>query len=499
MTKKKDKPPVPTGKTIEIPPVTFPDALDAEQALLGALIMNNSNSKALPRAFSSEQFDEELHKVIYQAVIDMADEGKRADPVTLRHNIPAELAARPIGDMNVSQYLAALVGSAVSSVNIPDYAEAILTTYTRRGMGALGMDLLDLMMKTGNRAEVVGAMLECIERLEVMVDTLADQQERNPGRAYIDSYISKTKVAGIQIAFDEIAKVLNQTHFEPGNLYGILAGSGEGKTCLIMQMIRFSLTKGHPVMMLSYDQSREQCARQMVAQTHGISLDKQAGKVPMTDEEAQKCLNFATWLAEQPFEVVECSDQGAKQLAIEMKNFAKRYANNPLPPLFVVDHIRRIKPVDARVDAGAISTAITGVMKASMRKTNGVCIMVNQRNSSGAIRDNPKPTALDLWGGEAARQDYDAILYLYRPEIYRDQKLKIAVPKDYAKIQAVFGGKEITNMGEIGLIKNRFGDPRRTGKLEFEPEYTRYRSVAADSAPSAMSDEEIADLVGYRR
>ena len=109
-------------------------------------------------------------------------------------------------------------------------------------------------------------------------------------------------------------------------------------------------------------------------------------------------------------------------------------------------------------------------------ETSSAVLILNQRNSFGTRRDNPRPIAADLYGGEGARADYDAVLYLYRAEKYKAEREKIAATdSDWKKINKVFTG-DVEGVAEIGSIKVRFGDPTITETLRFEGRYTRYVS-----------------------
>lgn len=115
-------------------------------------------------------------------------------------------------------------------------------------------------------------------------------------------------------------------------------------------------------------------------------------------------------------------------------------------------------------------------LKSLAYETQSAVLILYQRNGLGSRRDNPRPIAADLYGGEGARADYDAVLTLYRPEKYKKEREKVAATKqDWAVINTVFGS-EVEGIAELASIKVRFGDPTICEFVNFEAEYTRYVS-----------------------
>jgi replicative DNA helicase len=172
---------------------------------------------------------------------------------------------------------------------------------------------------------------------------------------------------------------------------------------------------------------------------------------------------------------VKCTDQSAGQLVSYAKTFVKRRGNGKVP-LIVTDHIGSIKPEDRRADEGTKAKEINKILKAGAELVDGAWLVLNQRNSFGMRRDNPRPISSDLFGGDPAKQAYDAILYLYRPEKFKAERVATAATDaDWKKINKVFSG-ELEGVADIGAIKVRFGSPNITERLRFEDRFTRYRS-----------------------
>ena len=133
---------------------------------------------------------------------------------------------------------------------------------------------------------------------------------------------------------------------------------------------------------------------------------------------------------------------------------------------------------------------VQAMFKAAAESTRSAWLVLNQRNSKGLERDNPRPIAADLYGGEAARYDYDAIFYLYRfMKFYLERKAIASKDADFATIKKVFPSavrEDGADIAELGALKVRFGSPNITRTLRFEDRFTRYVSERVEPEQQDM-------------
>jgi replicative DNA helicase len=250
-----------------------------------------------------------------------------------------------------------------------------------------------------------------------------------------------------------------------------------------MQLIYHAIRAGHPVLFLSYDQSPAQCVRQMIAQVYEISVTQQREPMRlMSQKEQDRCVTFANWINQQPFEIIRCRREGIDRLVAYARRFIKQKANGRTP-FIVIDHIGKVKPKNDKLSADRISGDITVELKALADEGAASVLILNQRNGESGKRQNPRPIAKDLYGGENARTDYDAVMTLYRPEKYKKEMEKVAAtPQDWKIINSVFGS-DIEGIAEIAAIKVRFGDPSLVERVKFEADFTRYVSMVPERPP----------------
>ena len=463
-----------------------PANVEAEQIILGSLLVNNSVFDIATRLLEVDHFHEPMHRVIFEQAGKMLAAGKPVTPITIKSYLPAEVKGlRLEGEpATVMQYLARLASEAMPASAAYGNVVAVFDAWLARQALSVAETAVDTLLTLDPGQSAIDQLVPIEERItELRALQMRSEKRKGAGVSYLDQLTAayqRGDVRGVPICLDEIAQVLSEPCLEAGNLYGLLSSSGEGKTALTVQIISHALRQGHPVLFMSFDQSSEQIVRQMIAQEHSIEARRQRNPQLLSEKEWATCVEFAGWIDKQPFEIIKCTNHGAAQLVGFARTFVKRNANGK-DPLIVVDHIQSVAVEDKRADPGTQAKQKNQLFKAGAETTGSAWLVLNQRNSRAMERENPRPIAADLYGGEAARYDYDAIFYLYRYLKFYKERLSIASkPSDHAAIARVFpsdvreGGQDIA---QLGGLKIRFGSPDITADLRFEARLTRYHSM----------------------
>ncbi len=455
------------------------DIFHAEEGVLAGILSKNVYLGSC--GLEPQDFAEGLHQKIFAAIQQLCAGHQIADASTLKPFMPKAidgLSIRP------SEYVDRLQKAGFYTLQQEFEAKVqIIKGASMSRQLAREAEFIGNLAQEGHTLLTLGDEIEGLEqRLKDLQSRFAETKSiKSPGSSYLSAFQASSKrdgVVGVPIALPEIAKVLSEPVFEAGNLYGLLSSSGEGKSSLTMQLIHHAVRAGHPVLFLSYDQSAAQCVRQMIAQVHGIDIRQQRDPARMmTQREQDTCIQFATWIDRQPLEIIRCQREGVTQLIAYARRFIKKMRNGRTP-FIVIDHIGKVKPRDPKLSPDRISGEVTVELKALADEVGASVLILNQRNGEGGRRQNPRPIAKDLYGGEGARADYDAVMTLYRPEKYRKEMEKVAAtPNDWKIINSVFGS-DIEGIAEIASIKVRFGDPNIVERVKFEARFTRYISNA---------------------
>jgi replicative DNA helicase len=263
----------------------LPSALEAEQAILGAALINQSAMDMVPATLGEHHFDEHLHGSIFREMKRLRADGKSINPVSIKMAVTD--APANIGGLTFSQYLASLAANAVSLVNVPDFAAAILDAHQRR-------ELIGLSQKL--HAIAFQHELEIPDDIKAIEDRLAEvRSERIGGGSSgpsfadaIDESLDKTDDAahgrepsGIDPGIPEIHALTGP--WEKGQLIIIGGGVKQGKSALAMQTM-FTIAEKHAVGCNSGEMSRQQLIMREKARRSGIpARSQQQGKVSAQD------------------------------------------------------------------------------------------------------------------------------------------------------------------------------------------------------------------------
>lgn len=468
-----------------------PNNIEAEQALLGAILVNNDAFHRVADFLKAAHFYEPLHRKIYEVAAERIRSGSGVNPVLIKTFLPA---GELVGDMTVAQYLARLASEAVTVINAVDYGRAIYDLAKRRGLISIGEELASIAydappdtpaIQIGRDAEaqIIEAFVDAPDDDNCNVEDIVDDM--------VEAFSARVKKPVVPLPLPQLKETIGGD-MEAGMLIGMLSGSGEGKTSLALQVVGEALANGHPVMILSFDQSKQQIIDQIVSQLTGIENTRIRDRT-MMEKEMVRYLDALADVRAMPLRIRKCN--GSYDTAGHLVSYVKR---SLLPlcrrlgktGLVVVDHARKVCPRDPKAHEGRIAAEINGVFKHFADEHGLVWLNLMQRSATGAKRRNPRPIDTDIFGGEQGREDYDAVFYLYRAWKYWQNQIKTSEDaKDEDRINARFNREKWTeDQAEIGVLKWRFGDPNKRYRVRFEAQFTRYVSMREEQDPSLFEE-----------
>jgi replicative DNA helicase len=472
---------------------TAPHNIEAEQSVLGAILVNNDAFYRVSDFLEPKHFFEPIHQVIFETASSIIRAGKVATPVTLKTFLPAET---DIGGMTVGQYLARLAAEATTIINAQDYGRAIYDLSIRRNLIDVGTDMVNVAFD----APVDFAPRAQIEDAERRLYELAES-----GR--YDGGFQKFSQA-LTVAVDMAAKAFQRD----GNLSGIATGlrdldikmgglqpsdliivagrPGMGKTALATN-IAYNVAKAHRaevqadgtnksvnggiVGFFSCEMSAEQLATRILAeQTSIASSTIRRGGISETDFE--KIRDYSIELQSLPLYVDETGGLSISQLTAR----ARRLKRQKGLDLVVVDYIQLLQGSGKRGNDNRVQevTEITTALKALAKELNVPIIALSQLSRQVENRDDKRPQLSDLRESGSIEQDADVVIFVFREEYYLANKEPRAGTPEHEKWQldmSLVHGK-----AEVIIGKQRHG-PTGTVELQFEGQFTRFSDLAQDS------------------
>lgn len=389
----------------------LPVNIEAEQALLGALLSNNKAYHRVSPILIAHHFADPANRQIYHAISRRVEAGQIADPVTLK--IEFEHAGI-LDEVGGTAYLAQLTTAMVAIINVRDYAQTIRDCWVRR-------ELIDAGEVMVNEAYGVGGAR--VDPAKIATDALAEI-ERVARNASTDAFTTLDdamdaamaamdgSTAGLSTGFRNLD--LRLGGLEPGHVYVVAGRPGMGKSALAHQIALNVARGGAGVLELSLEMSATQLGRRSLITASGVPLS--AMKNGVSQAQAQRIVQARKELSGLPLTIDDAGGQTPRMIAAKARQVKRKHGLG----LVMVDHLNLTRPDDGDEKHGpthAIEKA-SGMML-QIAKDCGVPVLLLAQLSRGVEgRDDHRPNLGDLRQSGAIEQDAYAVGFVYREEYY---------------------------------------------------------------------------------
>ncbi len=474
---------------------SLPQNIEAEAALLGALMIDNRLVEDVQLRLKPHHFFEPLHGRIYEAVLRMTDKNMVANPVTLKPIFEADEAIREVGGTG---YLAQLTGSGAAVIGARDFAAQIYDLALLRALVGVGRDMVEGAMDTSEDV----APLAQIERAETELYRVAEQGG-NEGK--VKSFGDATKLAleqaekalnsgghlsGITTGLDGINAKIGGLHKSD---LSILAGRpGMGKTSLATNIAfacaqRFvrdqedgidpAKSAGAPVAFFSLEMSADQLATRILAEQSNISSENlRMGKI--SQQEFRSLARAAGELSTLPLYI----DDTPGLTIAALRARARRLKRQKGIGMIVVDYLQLLsgsgRPGSNDNRVQEISEISRG-LKQLAKELDLPVMALSQLSRAVEQREDKKPMLSDLRESGSIEQDADIVMFVYREDYYvAAREPKIPKDGDDAKIYEAHETwqrdmERVHGMADLIVAKQRHG---ATGKvrMRFDARVTKF-------------------------
>lgn len=454
-----------------------PSNMEAEQALLGAILVNNEAIHLVASFLEPEHFFLPVHGRIYDAVGQMVERREEANPVTLKPYFENDEALKEAGG---AQYLARLAGSAVTVINAGQYGRAVYEMYVRRQLIAVAEDMQDA---------AYDAPLDQppAEQAERAVSRIHEILQGAPGTG--------SEGRSIDVAGDSAIAAVEKAYQADGALLGLPMGiatiedrlgglqapdmivlggrPGMGKTGMALGIALAVAQAGHPVLYASLEMSAEQLCKRALSILTGLSHDlMQRGQIEHRDFEALYAANKR--LKGLPLEI----DDTGGQTPDYIEHTARRLRRQNRLDLLIVDHLQLMRPPQEARTQGRVQqiTEFTMRMKALAKELDIPVLLLSQLNRAGERADSKVPQLSDLRDSGSIEQDADSILLLYREAYYlAREEPDLGDEATHAEWQQWMAEKQ--DKGDVYVAKNRHG-PTMKIPLRWEGPTMSYQDLS---------------------
>jgi replicative DNA helicase len=484
-----------------------PHNLEAEQALLGAILVNNTAYHRVSEFLLAEHFAEGVHGRIFAAIAKLIERGQIANPVTLKNLFDQDGA---LGEIGGAQYLARLAASVVTIINAEDYGRTIHDLHLRRQLIDIGEDVVN-DAHNHDLEQDARAQIETAERK--LFDLATSGQYEGGFRAFNHALTEAIVMAeaafkrsgrttGVSTGFVDIDKLLGGLHRSD---LVILAGRPSmGKTALATniafnaaEMYRreraadgsATVEDGAVVGFFSLEMSAEQLATRVLSEESGVASDR-IRRGDVSHEDFDNFVKASQKLASVPLFI---DDTPALTIA-GLRTRARRLQRQQGLGLICIDYLQLLRGTDQR--RGAENrvqeiSEITRGLKSLAKELNVPVLALSQLSRAVENREDKRPMLADLRESGTIEQDADVVMFVFREQYYTERQQPMRRPdesdeKFNDRCQRWAADMErVDGLAEVIVAKQRHG-PIGKVTMRFEGRTTRFSDYAAgDHLPDA--------------
>jgi replicative DNA helicase len=468
-----------------------PQNLDAEQALLGAILVNNEAHDRVSGFLEPHHFYDQLHGRIYETAAKLIAAGSRATPITLK---PFFESAEAVGTTPVPVYLGQLAVNATTIINVRDYGRTIIDLSIRRSLIEIG----ETMVNAAYDSPVDFPPKEQIEEAESRLFKLAehgtgDRRSVSASKllvdrmAFIDAARKGNGKPGVTTGLRDLDDQLDGG-MQPSDLVVLAGATSMGKSALANGIVMASPV---PVALFTLEMSREQAIDRMLSMVSGIPSGKlRTGRIDDAQwarlREAEESL--ASRLGERDIVIDDTGGLSIAQLATRARRLKRRHGIG----LLIVDYLQLLR--GSRRDNRAVEIGeITGGLKALAKELDIPLVALAQLSREVDKRAGNRPHLGDLRESGSIEHDGDTIMFVYRESYYVERDKPAAPAKGDREAETKFKTWELklaacANKAEVTIAKARHG---RIGSvdLHFDAATTRFSDLVRREYGSRQNPE----------
>ena len=442
----------PATPTAPVPPQN----LDAEESVLGAMMLSPGAIGAVSEVLSAGDFYRESHAKIYRAALQLYGRGEPVDAITLVDELEQRGELEDIGGRVRIHELAALVPAAANDAH---YARIVRETATLRGLIRAGSEIARLGI------DREGEAVELVDRAEQIVFDLA-QARVTSEFSHIDELLKETfdrlmklyeegaEVTGVPSGFRDVDRLTSG--FQPGNLIILAARPSMGKSGLALNMAaNLGVRHGAPVALFTLEMSKAEVTQRLMCSEAKVESQRlRTGK--LAQEDWSRLTSACDKLAKAPIYI----DDSGSTTMMEIRSKSRRLKmREPELGLVIVDYLQLMTTETRSENRVQEVSEISRNLKRLARDLDVPVLALSQLSRAVEQRHDKRPILSDLRESGSIEQDADLVFLIYRDEYYN--------PDD----------TDSQGIAEVHLAKHRNG-PTDLVKLSFLKRFAKFADLA---------------------
>lgn len=446
-----------------------PHAIEAEQAVLGGLMLDGNSWEQVAERLTEHDFYRADHRVIYRAIATLALQDKPIDVITISERLEAQAELNDAGGL---AYLGEIAKNTPSAANIRAYADIVKERAVLRQLIEVGTEISDSGFEPkGRLAE------ELVDAAEQKVFAIAERgaKARSGPRGIADVltttverieelYESDSAVTGMPSGFTDLDKLT--AGLQKSDLIIVAGRPSMGKTTFAMNIAEYVGMMGdRPVLIFSMEMPAEQLAMRMLSSLGRIEMQRiRSGQ--LDDGDWPRLSSAIAMMSEKKVFIDDTGALGPSEVRARARRVVREQGDLGL---IVLDYLQLMKVSGSSEHRAAEISEISRSLKSLARELNVPIIALSQLNRSLEQRTDRRPMMSDLRESGALEQDADLILFIYRDEVYhKDSPAK--------------------GTAEIIVAKQRNG-PIGTVRLTFLGHYSRFENFTNRQVDAMSGDK----------
>ncbi len=431
-----------------------PQQLEAEQSLLGGILIDSESLSAALEVLKGDEFYRETHRIIFRVMQDLFERNEPIDLITVTSLLTERNQLETIGG---ATYLASLMETVPSAANVPAYARIVNEKALLRNLIQKSNEIISWCYGGGKGVEEIldhaeSSIFAVTEnRIRTSYSTIKDIVKKSI-KAIEDLQEQREMVTGVPSHFKDLDKLT--AGFQKSDLIIIAGRPSMGKTAFALNVAcNAALKSDVPIGFFSLEMSKEQLAMRLLCSEARVDSHKIRSGF-LSRQECAKMLTAAGVFMDAPI----CIDDTPAITTIELRAKARRMMADGGLGMIVVDYLQLMRSREGVERREQEISDVSRSLKAVAKELNIPVIALSQLNRKVEERHNKRPMLSDLRESGAIEQDADVIIFIYRDEVYNENTTEAGI-------------------AEITIGKQRNG-PLGVVKLQYMNSYTRFENLA---------------------